>query len=141
MRENKAMRMRGLTTRQWRLHDYIKAQNGRHVSKREVYEHVPGYEWHGSASDKCPAIRTDMKAINASPECDSMIVFDHQEYYWASESEVRSFIARKVRTIRTASEEISALSSKLGRDGQGRLLNNALRPCEGFRDTVRPEDE
>ena len=48
-----------LTTRQWRLHDYIKSQSGRKVTKRDIYESVAGYEWHERASDKCPSIRTD----------------------------------------------------------------------------------
>lgn len=131
-----------LTTRQWRLHDYIKAQEGRHVSKREIYESVPGYEWHERASDKCPSIRSDMKAVNSSSECDSMIVFDHQEYYWATEEEVRAFIGRKIRTIRTAKDEIDTLAHKLGMDGQGALLNNALNPSDGrFHETVRKEGD
>lgn len=130
-----------LTTRQWRLHDYIKSQNGRKVSKREIYEAVPGYEWHDGASDKCPTIRADMKAINASGECDSMIVFDHQLYYWGTKAEIEAFIARKIRTIRTAKAEIDELSRKLALDGQGELVNNAMHEAEApkFRRTVRDE--
>ena len=71
-----------LTTRQHRLADLIESGNGKRFSKRDIYEAVPGYEWHEDASDKCPAIRTDMKIINASSERDAIIVFDHQEYYY-----------------------------------------------------------
>ena len=132
-----------LTTRQWRLHDFIKSQNGRKISKREIYEAVGGYNWHERASDKCPAIRTDMKAINASGDCDSIIIFDHQEYYWATKEQARAFIARKIRTIRTAKKEIDELSAKLGSDGQGEILNNALNPTDGmkFRSVTRDEAE
>lgn len=129
-----------LTTRQWRLHDYIKSQSGRKVSKRDIYESMAGYEWHERASDKCPSIRTDMKAINASSECDIIIVFDHQKYYWGSKDEITRFIARKIRTIRTANKEIQELSRKLSLDGQGELLNNALNPADGkIRQTAREE--
>lgn len=130
-----------LTTRQWRLHDYVKAQNGRHVSKREIYEHVDGYEWHQEYSDKCPSIRNDMKAINASPECDAVIVFAKQEYYWASKDEIMDFINRKLKSIKVASKEISELSAKLAMDNQGKLLNNQGREVsdgnEQFHETTR----
>lgn len=130
-----------LTTRQHRLADFIEASDGRRLSKREIYENVPGYEWHENASDKCPTIRTDMKAINASSERDVTIVFDHQEYYYATQEEVLDFIERKRRTIRECSREIYALKKKLARNGQGKVLNNQLNPLdkndEEFHTTIR----
>ena len=130
-----------LTTRQHRLADYIEANEGKRLSKRDIYENVPGYEWHENASDKCPTIRTDMKAINASSERDVTIVFDHQEYYYATSEELLNFIERKRRTIRECSREIYALKKKLAKNGQGKVLNNQLNPLgsgdEEFHTTVR----
>lgn len=130
-----------LTTRQQRLADYIKAGEGKRFSKRDIYENVPGYEWHENASDKCPTIRADMKKINASSERDAIIVFDHQEYYYASREEVLNFIERKKRTISVANKEIYVLKRKLAKQGQGKVLNNALNPLkesdEQFHTTVR----
>lgn len=119
-----------LTSRQFRLHDFIKAGNGRRFTKREIFENVEGYEWHENASDKCPAIRTDMKAINESSEVDAIIVFDHQEYYSATEEQVLEFIERKKRTIKTAGREVGVLTRKLRKHGQCKLLNNQLNPMK-----------
>ena len=130
-----------LTTRQQRLADLIKSGNGKHFTKREIFENVDGYEWHADASDKCPAIRTDMKAINASGERDIIIVFDHQEYYYASRDEVLAFIERKKRTISVANKEIYVLKKKLALNGQGKVLNNQLNELkdsdEQYHTTVR----
>lgn len=130
-----------LTTRQHRLADLIEAGNGKRFSKREIYDAVPGYEWHEDDSDKCPCIRTDMKAINASSERDVIIVFDHQEYYYATREEVLTFIERKKRTISVANKEIYVLKKKLAKNGQGKVLNNQLNPVtdsdEQFHTTVR----
>lgn len=130
-----------LTTRQHRLADLIESGNGKRFSKREIYEAVPGYEWHEDASDKCPTIRMDMKAINASSERDAIIVFDHQEYYYATREQVKTFIARLERTIKTASKEKSILKRKLAKSGQYKLLNNQLNPLtdkdEQYHTTVR----
>lgn len=132
-----------LTTRQHRLADLIEGGNGKRFSKRDIYEAVEGYEWHENASDKCPAIRTDMKAINASSERDVIIVFDHQEYYYATREEVLAFIERKKRTISVANKEIYILNKKLAKHNQGKLLNNQnneLKPSdEQFHTTVRDE--
>lgn len=119
-----------LTTRQYRLYDFIKAGNGARFSKRDIYENVDGYEWHENASDKCPSIRTDMKAINASNELDAVIVFDHQMYYWATAEEIETFINRKKKTISIANKEIYVLKKKLAKHGQGKLLNNQLNPMK-----------
>ena len=135
------MKKTKLTTRQQRLADFIKAGNGRRFSKREIYENVEGYNWHEHASDKCPTIRTDMKAINASTERDAIIVFDHQQYYYASREQVQNFIDRKQRTIQTAGREIGVLKRKLAMQGQGKVLNNQLNPLkdsdEQYHTTVR----
>ena len=117
---------KALTTRQWRLHDLIKSGNGKRFTKREIFEQVGGYAWHKDDSDKCPAIRSDMKAINASSECDAIIVFDNQEYYYATEEQVWAFIERKKRTISVANSEIYVLKKKLARNGQCKLVNNQL---------------
>lgn len=133
-----------LTPRQWALHNYIASRKGERVSKRDIYENVSGYAWNENASDKCATIRLDQKAINASGECDSLIVFDHQEYYLATREQVEGFIERKMRTIRTAAREVSELRRKLGLDGQGKLLNNQLNPLregnEEFHETVIHDD-
>jgi hypothetical protein len=130
-----------LTTRQHRLADLIEKGDGRRFTKREIYEAVEGYEWHEDASDKCPAIRTDMKAINASSERDAIIVFDHQKYYYATYDEVLAFIDRKKRTISVANKEIYVLKKKLAKHGQGKVLNNQLNPIsdsdEQYHTTVR----
>lgn len=130
-----------LTNRQWRLHDFIKSGNGKRFTKREIYENVEGYEWHENASDKCPTIRTDMKAINASSECDAIIVFDHQEYYYATREEVLFFIERKRNTIREASREVYALRRKLAKNNNYKLLNNQFNELKEtdkpFFETVR----
>lgn len=130
-----------LTPRQQRLADFIKAGDGERFSKREIYENVPGYEWHENASDKCPTIRTDMKAINASTERDAIIVFDHQKYYYATRQEVLKFIERKKKTISVANKEIYVLKRKLAKHGQGKVLNNQLNPLkdcdEQYHTTVR----
>lgn len=130
-----------LTTRQQRLADFIKAGDGKRFSKREIYEAVPGYEWHEHASDKCPTIRADMKKINASTERDAIIVFDHQMYYYATYEEVQTFIERKKRTISVANKEIYVLKRKLAMHNQGKCLNNQLNPVkstdEQFHTTVR----
>lgn len=135
------MKKTKLTTRQQRLADFIKAGNGRRFSKREIYENVEGYNWHENASDKCPTIRTDMKVINASTERDAIIVFDHQQYYYASREQVQNFIDRKQRTIQTAGREIGVLKRKLAMQGQGKVLNNQLNPLkdsdEQYHTTVR----
>lgn len=134
-------KLKKLTTRQHRLADLIESGNGKRFSKREIYEAVPGYEWHEDASDKCPAIRTDMKIINASSERDVTIVFDHQEYYYATREEVLAFIERKKRTISVANKEIYVLKKKLAKHNQGKLLNNQGNPItdnnEQFHQTVR----
>ena len=130
-----------LTTRQHRLADLIESGNGKRFSKRDIYEAVPGYEWHEDASDKCPAIRTDMKIINASSERDAIIVFDHQEYYYATREQVLAFIERKKRTISVANKEIYVLKKKLAKHNQGKLFNNQGNPLkegdEKFHTTVR----
>ena len=130
-----------LTTRQHRLADLIESGNGKRFSKRDIYEAVPGYEWHEDASDKCPAIRTDMKIINASSERDAIIVFDHQEYYYATREQVLAFIERKKRTISVANKEIYVLKKKLAKHKQGKLFNNQGNPLkqgdEQFHTTVR----
>ena len=133
-----------LTTRQHRLADLIENGNGKRFSKREIYENVDGYEWHEDASDKCPSIRVDMKAINASGERDVIIVFDHQEYYYATHDEVLAFIERKKRTISVANKEIYILKKKLRLHGQGKIFNNQLNELndkdEPYHTTVREED-
>lgn len=130
-----------LTTRQWRLYDLIKNGNGKRFSKREIYEAVEGYEWHENASDKCPAIRVDMKIINASSECDAIIVFDHQEYYFATAEQVQAFIERKKRTISVANKEIYVLKKKYEKNGQGKLFNAQLNELKEddkqFNETIR----
>lgn len=113
-----------MTPRQWRLHDFIKNGDGKRFTKREIYEAVEGYEWHENHSDKCPAIRIDMKAINASSECDALIVFDHQCYYYATREQVEDFIERKKRTISVANKEVYVLKKKLALNYQGKLFNN-----------------
>lgn len=67
-----------LSSRQFRLHDFIKSGNGRRFTKREIFENVEGYVWHENASDKCPTIREDMRAINESSEVDAIIVFENK---------------------------------------------------------------
>lgn len=130
-----------LTTRQHRLADLIEQGNGKRFTKREIFENVEGYEWHEKASDHCPTIRTDMKAINASSERDVTIVFDHQQYYYASKEELLSFIDRKKKTISTANKEIYVLKKKLAKNRQGKILNNQDNPLspkdEQFHTTVR----
>lgn len=134
-------KLKKLTTRQHRLADLIENGNGKRFSKREIYEAVPGYEWHEDASDKCPAIRTDMKIINASSERDVTIVFDHQKYYYATRDEVLAFIERKKRTISVANKEIYVLKKKLANHNQGKIFNNQLNPLkeddEQYHTTVR----
>lgn len=130
-----------LTTRQHRLADFIENGNGKRFSKRDIYEGVPGYEWHENASDKCPSIRSDMKIINASSERDVTIVFDHQNYYYATYEEVLAFIERKKRTISVANKEIYVLKKKLAKHNQGKLFNNQLNVLsdkdEQFHTTVK----
>ena len=132
-----------LTTRQHRLADLIEGGNGKRFSKRDIYEAVEGYEWHEDASDKCPAIRTDMKAINASSERDVIIVFDHQEYYYATLEQALAFIERKKRTISVANKEIYVLKKKIAKNGQGKILNNQLKELketdEQYHTTLREE--
>ena len=132
-----------LTTRQHRLADFIKAGDGKRFSKRDIFDNVEGYEWHENASDKCPAIRVDMKAINASSERDITIVFDHQMYYYATRDEVLAFIERKKRTISVANKEIYILKKKLRMNGQCKILNNQLNELndtdEQYHTTVREE--
>ena len=132
-----------LTTRQHRLADLIESGNGKRFTKREIFEAVEGYEWHEDASDKCPSIRIDMKAINASSERDAIIVFDHQMYYYATRDEVLSFIDLKKRTISVANKEIYVLKKKLAKNGQCKIWNNQMNPLkdtdEQFHTTVREE--
>lgn len=119
-----------LTTRQYRLYDFIKNGNGKRFSKRDIFENIDGYTWNANASDKCPQIREDMKVINSSSELDAVIVFDHQKYYWASKEQLENFIGRKIKTIITAAEEVRTLKHKLNMHGQAKILNNQLNPLK-----------
>ena len=121
-------KLKKLTTRQHRLADLIENGNGKRFSKREIYEAVPGYEWHEDASDKCPAIRTDMKIINASSERDVTIVFDHQQYYYATREEVLAFIERKKRTISVANKEIYVLKKETCKAQTRQTLEQSIQP-------------
>lgn len=107
-----------LSDRQKALIAYIVAQEGRHVSKREIYENVAGYEWNEAASDKCSAIRLDMKAINASDEEDKTIILDgHQCYYWPTKKEFLKFRNKKVKELNTRKAEVVDCDYKLGIHG------------------------
>lgn len=106
-----------------RMYRYVRLHNGSRLSKYEIYKNVPGYEWHQQASDKCPAIRSDMKYVNANPEHDVLIVFDKQMYYAAMKSEhAIAYYKRKVRSLKTIIEELNVLRSKMDRDGQFSLF-------------------
>jgi hypothetical protein len=104
------------------MYAYVTSQAGRHVSKREIYEHVEGYDWPEDASDKCAEIRLDMKYANALDH-DVIIVFEKQEYYAALEKdEALKFYNRKVRSLKTIVKELNVLGPKISRDGQCSLL-------------------
>ena len=125
---DKKNKQKHLTSRQWRLLDFIKINSvveRRKTTQREIADNVPGYEWNDDEKchDHCPAIWNDIKDINLSYETDKLIISDKFEYWIGNEQETKDFIDKLWNDLAPRLTRYWNYLKKVNRDGQGVLID------------------
>ena len=125
---DKKNKQKHLTTRQWRLLDFIKINSvveRRKTTQREIVDNVPGYEWNDDEKchDHCPAIWNDIKDINLSCETDKLIISDRFEYWIGNKEETLNFLDKLWSDLSPRLARYWAYLKKVERDGQGILID------------------
>ena len=113
-----------MTTRQWDLYKYLKANTDRWVSQKEIVDNVEGYTYHERANDRCPAIRDDKIAINESLETDKLVVMKNYMFKLATREEYLEERAKHIRKLKNQVKQIQDLDYKADRNNFGKLLSN-----------------
>jgi len=130
-----------LTTRQWALYNYLKAQAPRKVGIKEIHDNIDGYSWHDYSDNKLPQARVDMKAINESHETDAIIVLEKKHYYFANEEELEVYREKLLKKAMRCLHERKVLKDKRNLDGQYKLLSNRMEElspkCKEAHETLR----
>lgn len=133
-----------LTTRQWKLYDFIKFTStweNRWVSQKEIVEMNPwhymgnkdGYKWNETSHDHCATIWSDLNRINMSAEIDKIIITDGNFNYKIAESyeEVKEFAERLYWDKAMAKlSRYGTMMKKAKADGQGKLISNQDKPID-----------
>ena len=122
-----------LTTRQWRLLDFIKINSvvqHRKTTQKEIYEKLKdyGYEWNDDEKchDHCVMIWNDIKDINLSYETDKLIISDKFEYWIGNKQETERFLDKLWSDLAPRLIRYWQYLKKVNRDGQGVLLDRKL---------------
>ena len=123
-----------LTPRQWALYRLIKknTDEGRKTTQREIFEEIPGYEWHRKefgAHDHCPMVWNDIegeKGLNYSPEIQKTIIIKDFEYWIGNKEEIAEYLNAKWRRLSPALTRYWDLIKKVAQDGQCQIFS-----CQG----------
>lgn len=113
-----------MTERQWSLFRLLNSQPDKWFTQKEICEQVKGYEFNDRPNDKCPSIRTDKLAINASEEVDKIIVMNNYCFKIGTEAEYRLERRKHVLRLKNQKKEIENMDFKYSKDKQGRLLTS-----------------
>lgn len=114
-----------LTTRQWDLYNYLKANTDRWITQKEICENVKGYQWHERKNDNCPMIREDKLVINNSDEVDKIIISYKYQFKIATTYDeiMDEYNIHKQRLLQQA-KQLSALKHKMRKNLQGKIISN-----------------
>lgn len=113
-----------LTPRQWRLYNLLKSQPNRWFTQKEIADEIEEYKYIERENDKCPTIRMDKMAINASLEVDKIVVMKNYCFKIGNEEEYREERRRHISRLKSQKKEIENIDFKYQHNGQGKLLSN-----------------
>ena len=124
-----------LTPRQWAVYRLIYTNSmvlHRKTTQREIYESIRGYEWNSDEKchDHCPAIWKDITENNLSFSHDKIIISKNFEYWIGNEEETQEFIDDLWNQLAPRLMRYWFYKTKVGRNGQGKLLSNDLQPID-----------
>lgn len=137
MNEKERLLTKGLTTRQHRLKDFLKAnfESGRFFSIEEICNAGLGYTLNTNPRihDKCICLSNDIKAINFNiTERYIPIVKNARGGCKLAETkdEVDDFIATERAKIEVKCQYLNILESKIEKDGYAVFINQADRALD-----------
>lgn len=119
--------MKKLTTRQWKLYNYIKEHGV--VSVEDICRDMPDLYTLATSDrihNKCAMVFTDADALNASQEIEKIIIHDRNYNFWLAKSyeEAVGFAEHlyKKRAL-TALKKYWNMLRKASADGQGKIIS------------------
>jgi hypothetical protein len=126
-----------MTPRQWALYRLLLSRSVLNwdSSQRDIYEcypdsiHEDGYHFvdnpkHG---DHIRELWDDVQAINSTDEVDKIIVVKDYSYKLGTPEECSSEFSKLFRKHQESLKRALAILSKMRKDGQGKLLSNAMK--------------
>lgn len=119
-----------MTTRQWQLYNLLLTEPNRWFTQKEICEKVQGYNYVERNNDRCPMIRDDKLAINATNEVDKIIVMDRYCFKIATYEEYLQERHKHIRRLKNQVKEIENIDYKYRLNGQGKLISNRGEPID-----------
>lgn len=113
-----------LTSRQWCLYNLLKAEPNKWFTQKEICEAIPDYNYQERNNDRCPNIRSDKIAINASIEVDKIVVMKNYCFKIANEEEFLEERRKHINRLKNQKCEIENMDFKYRNNGQVKLLSN-----------------
>jgi len=128
----------GMTPRQWALYRFLSERStidGWSSSQKDIFlcypdsEHEDGYHYVESPKhgDHLRELWDDVQAINSTDEVDKIIVVKDYEYKLGSSEECAAEFSKLFRKHQDSLKRALCVLSKMKKDGQGKILSNALR--------------
>jgi hypothetical protein len=120
----------GLTTRQYRLHDYLLSRfsDGSYISKKEICEALPQYyDWNTNHTRMCRIIEDDVHAINSDVTIQKIIVSNRTGYKIGTREEVETYLAKRFLRDWKSIKLSRHMAKKVALDGQMTMVFNSER--------------
>ena len=101
-----------------------------------------GYQWNESenTSDHCSTIWSDVAALNLSFENDNVIITKNYIYWIGSKRETEAFLRKLWKDLAPRLHRYWFYVKKVGRDGQGNLLDELDDSTIAFRESFNKYD-
>lgn len=124
--------VRELTERQQALISLLEANN-KPLTNLEVYLNIEGYKLsdNPNAHDLCPAINSDVHAINNS-NYEKIIVIDNFTYYLATKEEAKKYLMKLWKSIIPKIKRANRIAYKYNLDGQEKWTEEELKIISSF---------
>lgn len=115
------------TKRAWDLYNTLMAAPDKWWTQEEIVEWVEGYTFYpyrSNGTDKAPEIREDVLFLNSEVEFDKIVVVNRYRYKIATREEVKTYMRKRLKRLKSQVKQIKALEYKMRRDGHSDILNN-----------------
>ncbi len=121
-----------MTSRQWRLYDFIKQETikGNTLTQKDICDNISEYVYNERPNDKCPMIWSDVDFINHSLEVEKIIVVDKFTYRIGTRDEAKAYAEKLLIGAVKKFKRYWSVENKIRKDGQGKLISNQDKPID-----------